>query len=57
MDIELFSFFYIFAATGISICIVNICNDFYIVVNLIHDVHVSIMWIPVFEIQYDEALN
>ena len=34
MDIELFSLF-IFAATGISICNVNICNDFYIVVDLI----------------------
>ena len=35
MDIELFSFF-IFAVTAISICNVNNCNDFYIVVNLIH---------------------
>ena len=42
-----------FAVTAISICNVNICNDFYIVVNLIHAF--SIMWTSVFEIQYDDA--
>ena len=38
MDMDLFSFF--FATSGISICNVNICNDFYIVVNLIHALNI-----------------
>ena len=52
MDIELSSFF-IFAVTAIIICTVNICNDFYIVTNLIHAL--GIMWLPMFEIQYDDV--
>ena len=39
MGIELFSFF-IFATPGISICYVNIFNNVYIVVNLIHAVSI-----------------
>ena len=51
MDIDLFFLFS--ATTGISICNVNICNDFYIVVNLLHAL--NIMRLPMFEIQYDDA--
>ena len=48
MDIEIFLPFH-FAVTSFQ----NLCIPFCIVINLIHSLR--IMWLPVVEIQYDDA--